>query len=221
MKNVAGYDLTKFMIGQTGVFGRIATLTTRTYKQPEASLLATFARSYATLNRLLPSDCRPQWAVLTADALLCGYVGDAQSIDFYERSLREHRATDIARRSLDEDVAHRAMLWQASGDITFRASVPPSRVLDFAQSAALSNWAADAAFGIVIGSCRERDAKTVREHAANVDGTVVYRRPDGSIFNVVTNAIEQRLLERLKGASTRTTRSRHFRNKPRPTKNFS
>lgn len=200
VKNVAGYDLTKFMIGQTGIFGRVATLTTRTYKRPEAALLATFARSYATLTRLLPSDCRPQWAMLTNDALLCGYVGDAQSIDFYERSMREYRPTDVSRRSLDDDVAHRASLWRASGEITYRASVPPGRVIEFAESAALSSWVADAAFGIVIGSCRERDTKTIREHAANFDGTVVYRRPDGSLFNVVTNPIEQRLLERLKGA---------------------
>ena len=200
VKNVAGYDLTKFMIGQTGVFGRIATLTTRTYKRPEATLLATFARSHTTLGRLLPSDCRPQWAILTADALLCGYVGDARSIDFYEHSLREHRPTVVSRRSLDDDVAHRASLWRASGEISYRASVPPSRVLDFAQSASLSNWAADAAFGIVVGSCRERDTKIIREHAADVGGTVVYRRADGSLFNVVTNPIEQRLIERLKGA---------------------
>ena len=32
VKNVAGYDLTKFAVGQRGVFGRIVTLTTRTYR---------------------------------------------------------------------------------------------------------------------------------------------------------------------------------------------
>src|SRR5687767_4207407 len=31
MKNVAGYDLTKFMVGQRGVFGKLVTITTRTY----------------------------------------------------------------------------------------------------------------------------------------------------------------------------------------------
>src|SRR3954470_16030681 len=37
VKNVAGYDLTKFMVGQFGVFGRVVTITTRTYKRPAAA----------------------------------------------------------------------------------------------------------------------------------------------------------------------------------------
>src|SRR5688572_30963415 len=43
VKNVAGYDLTKVMVGQPGVFGRVVTITVRTYRKPEAALLATFA----------------------------------------------------------------------------------------------------------------------------------------------------------------------------------
>src|SRR5436190_907282 len=38
VKNVAGYDLTKFMIGQGGVFGRIVTITTRTHRLPAAAI---------------------------------------------------------------------------------------------------------------------------------------------------------------------------------------
>ena len=39
VKNVAGYDLTKFMVGQYGMFGKILTLTTRAYKAPELRFL--------------------------------------------------------------------------------------------------------------------------------------------------------------------------------------
>src|SRR3954452_18449445 len=42
VKNVAGYDLTKLMVGQHGVFGKLVTLTTRTYRRPEAALLGRF-----------------------------------------------------------------------------------------------------------------------------------------------------------------------------------
>src|SRR5437016_3507947 len=42
VKNVAGYDLTKFMVGQYGIFGKLVTLTTRTYKAPEHALVAMF-----------------------------------------------------------------------------------------------------------------------------------------------------------------------------------
>src|SRR5205814_5332546 len=65
VKNVAGYDLTKFMVGQNGVFGRIVTITTRTHLRPTGALLARFAPDVWQINRLLPTPCRPQWAALT------------------------------------------------------------------------------------------------------------------------------------------------------------
>ena len=37
MKNVAGYDLTKFMVGQGGVFGQVETIVTRTYRRPSGA----------------------------------------------------------------------------------------------------------------------------------------------------------------------------------------
>src|SRR3982751_4161223 len=49
VKNVAGYDLTKFVVGQRGVFGRLVTFTARTYRLPAAGLLVEHAPSYATL----------------------------------------------------------------------------------------------------------------------------------------------------------------------------
>ena len=39
VKNVAGYDLTKFMVGSHGVFGRLVTITTRTYRRPDRALV--------------------------------------------------------------------------------------------------------------------------------------------------------------------------------------
>src|SRR5687767_15175859 len=58
LKNVAGYDLTKFMIGQRGVFGRVITVTTRTYRGPEAAAVARFEPDGRVVGRLLISPCR-------------------------------------------------------------------------------------------------------------------------------------------------------------------
>src|SRR5688572_23305182 len=92
VKNVAGYDLTKFMVGQRGVFGRLVTVTTRLYQRPAGAILAMFAPNPRMIGRLLPSTARPQWAVLTADALLCGYVSDERTLAFYENTLAvEHK----------------------------------------------------------------------------------------------------------------------------------
>src|SRR5688500_3540439 len=55
VKNVAGYDLTKFMVGQRGVFGKLVTITTRLYKRPAGAILATFEPNPRLIGRLLPT----------------------------------------------------------------------------------------------------------------------------------------------------------------------
>jgi hypothetical protein len=59
-----------------------------------------------------------------------------------------HRAKpqDVSFRQLDEDIASRRSLWQPDRPGTFRASVPPVRVLDFVRAAKLADWSADPAF---------------------------------------------------------------------------
>src|SRR5947207_12535008 len=51
VKNVAGYDLTKFMVGQGGVFGKLVTVTTRTYKRPTGAVIARFDPDPRLVNR--------------------------------------------------------------------------------------------------------------------------------------------------------------------------
>src|SRR3954468_5630056 len=84
VKNVAGYDLTKFIVGSHGIFGRLVTITTRTYRRPRGALIATFDPDVARLSALLTTTSRPQWAMLTPDALTLGYLGDEATIDFYD-----------------------------------------------------------------------------------------------------------------------------------------
>src|SRR5438128_4583265 len=72
VKNVAGYDLTKFMVGSYGIFGKVVTITTRTYKRPTDAILATFEPDVGKLNLLLTTTCRPQWALVNGYSLLCG-----------------------------------------------------------------------------------------------------------------------------------------------------
>jgi glycolate oxidase FAD binding subunit len=177
VKNVAGYDLTKFMVGQRGVFGRIVTLTTRAYRRPVGAVLARFKPDITTLPRLLPTDLRPQWAALTAQALFLGYVGDETTLDYYAKHLPATGPAETTRRLLVEDMNHRAELWVAptAGANPFRASVPPSRLLDFVRGAKPAQWCADAAFGIVVGSAAPADGSTrLRNAAATVGGSIIF-----------------------------------------------
>ena len=199
VKNVAGYDLTKFMVGQGGVFGRIVTITTRTHLRPAAALLARFAPDVWQINRLLPTPCRPQWAAITANATWCGYLGDERTIAYYREAIGEHRPVEVVGRSLEEDVAHRAKLWGAAGsDGSYRASVPPLKVLEFAREADLSDWAADAAFGIVVGITQTARHEAVRAAARSAGGSVYF--VEGGRTHAELDQASQALLQRLKAA---------------------
>jgi hypothetical protein len=181
MKNVAGYDLTKFMIGQYGVFGEPITITARTFRRPDDALLARFSPQIQTLNRLLPTNQRPQWSILTADSLFCGYLGDQRTLDYWRSSLREASLQppplEIIDRSLQQDIDHRADLFSGPAADGFRASVPPNRITEFVERCRPTNWAADAVFGIVVGSAEASEA----DQAARACGGVVCgSAPNGS-----------------------------------------
>jgi FAD/FMN-containing dehydrogenase len=204
VKNVAGYDLTKFMVGGQGVFGRLVTITTRTYRRPDRALVARFRPDITLVRRLLPTALRPQWTVLTSDALWCGYLGDEATLAFYRAALRSAEPEEVRDRTLEEDVEHRRALWSATVDSAFRASVPPARVRDFVNTARITDWAADAAFGIVIGGCASsNDPDRIRSAAAAVGGSLAARsgRTEGPLsFDVSTTPPERRIIERLKQA---------------------
>ena len=182
VKNVAGYDLTKFMVGQCGVFGKIVTITTRTYRTPEGAIHCRFDPSSAAalVRELMPTSLRPQWMILTADALLAGYLGDTQTLDFYESTLGPSLARgDIVRRTLAEDITLRAQVFQRPPEsaCTFSASVPPSRIAEFIERCRPVKWAADPAFGIVLGHEGEDSASSrAREVAQELGGTAAYVR---------------------------------------------
>jgi hypothetical protein len=127
VKNVAGYDLTKFMVGQHGVFGRLVAITTRSYKRPDAAMVATFEPEVRTLNKLLVTSCRPQWATVDREALRCGFLGDERTVTFYESTLPKHGPKSVARQSVEDDSALRVRLWRPLRETnSFRASVPLS-----------------------------------------------------------------------------------------------
>jgi FAD/FMN-containing dehydrogenase len=209
VKNVAGYDLTKFMIGQRGTFGRVITITTRTYLRPAGAVLARFPlagsirNSIRKFEQLIVTTCRPQWAMLNSEALLCGYLSDERTLNYIEKTLPEHQAADIRRLSVDEDIqlrlAARAEAWPASAELHARVSVPPNHIGDFVEKTQPTAWHADPAFGIIWASYRG-DSKPIEDAAQLVGGSAVLTRMDGTLVNMTFDPVEKRLLERLKYA---------------------
>ncbi|HEY1628796.1 MAG TPA: FAD-binding oxidoreductase [Tepidisphaeraceae bacterium] len=174
MKNVAGYDIVKFMVGSRGRFGKIATITTRTYKRPAAALLV--SRGLEVVGRKLENpthDARPtthdlQWMMLADGVLWCGYLGDERSIEFHQGNHSNGK-----RQSLQEDIDFRAARWLGAGR-NFRASVPPTKILQFVRQSQINDWSADAAFGIVVGSCESSEKDFLRKAADGVGGSVFF-----------------------------------------------
>jgi FAD/FMN-containing dehydrogenase len=175
VKNVAGYDLTKFMVGQRGIFGTIVTVTTRTYKRPAAALAARFEASDQFLGKILATNLRPRWAILTAADLCCGWLDSTGAIEFFVDRLAEYRPMEIFRQTLDEERGLRNRLW-VDGSEGFRASVPPTRILEFASRGELREWSADAAFGVVRGNFAGGREEAISLAAAGVGGSVYFSK---------------------------------------------
>jgi hypothetical protein len=213
VKNVAGYDLTKFMVGAWGVFGKLTTITTRTYRRPTAALLATTPVDASAVLELMATPCRPHWALTVEQHLLLGYLGDEQAIRFYESALRRYEPVPLLwlkmkRQAVGEDISLRHSHWAAHlpprarsepTKLLVRASLPPATLhaLDYDM---LESWAADPAFGIVVGACKsdwEPDfVSVVRENG----GTLILYGSDGRPTNLRADPVALTVLKRLKSA---------------------
>ncbi len=197
VKNVAGYDLTKFMVGQQGIFGRLVTVTTRTYKRPDAGLIAKFRPELKLVNRVMASDLRPQWMALTAEALWFGYLADERTIAYWLNQLRELEPASVEQRTIDQDIEHRRGLWRSEGERTFRVDVAPTKISEFVAAAKPVSWVADAAFGVIIGGCAAGDFAHITDVANRLTGTATIFAGEEMEFEPA-NAGQRQLLERLK-----------------------
>lgn len=201
VKNVAGYDLTKFMVGQRGIFGRLVTITTRTYRRPAAALLARFRPDPSLVSSWISTSLRPQWVILTRDALLCGYLGDQPTLEFYRSALSKARPVELIDVALDQEIEHRQDLWRADGPVAFRVSVPPANLTQMVDGLLANRWSADAAFGIVLGSCEHASLDQIREAASRCGGTAIFfDGPHGAPLELSTTPAERQIIERLKRA---------------------
>ena len=202
VKNVAGYDLTKFLVGSAGIFGRIKALTVRTWRRPAGVIRAIHAPDVRILNRLMPGPLKPQWAMLSRNEMQLGYLGDEPTLQYYRDHVKQSEPREIIEQSFVHDVAHRAAVWSASGETIFRASIPPVRLNELPASLPDIEWIADAAFGIVIGSA-PADRSVISGTFAKLSGTVSFWKGNETpapLLDVSTNPIERQIIERLKVA---------------------
>jgi glycolate oxidase FAD binding subunit len=205
VKNVAGYDLTKFMVGQHGMFGTILTLTTRTYRRPDGALLVRHRGEGGVVPRLLDTALRPQWAMWGArEGIRLGYLGDETTLAWYEAKVGESGPVHVQRRSVEEDMADRAERWAVGrtdddGTEPWRAAVPPARLGILWEGLGFVAAWADAAFGSVVGRLRgDAERQMVESAVKAAGGTVRFGEGDAATFS--TTDAERQIIERLKAA---------------------
>ena len=188
VKNVAGYDLTKVMVGQGGELGVIQNITVRTYQLPAGSLLLQMPVSQAAVNEFISGAIRAQWLLQVDQTLNAGFLGDSLALDYYEREAGGFVGVQRQRLSLQQDSLLRANLFQWPGrpdrSGAFRVSVPPMQIAEFMKSTE-PGWAADPAFGIVVGY--STDLERIRAAARAVDGKLIESTPDPKQLNLLRN----------------------------------
>jgi FAD/FMN-containing dehydrogenase len=171
VKNVAGYDLTKFLVGSFGCFGLPVTLSTRTYRAPAGALVVELPPSRVKPNELLVSPLKPQYAMRTPGTAWLGYLGDGATLDYYRATLPSFGGT-LHERTVEQDVRWRASLWRfATAAGAFRIAVPPARLDELLLTLPHDDWCADLAFGVVVG--RSHDPDALGDAAGRFGGTCV------------------------------------------------
>ncbi|MCX5659353.1 MAG: FAD-binding oxidoreductase [Planctomycetota bacterium] len=161
VKNVAGYDVTRFLVGGLGQFGAICEATIRTYAVPEQTMVVDLdvadpAGIDAKLSPLLLSDATPAWMILTRRkgewALQIGYFGRltgcVAQLHALEVQVSGTDTLNIAATStsstLERDLGDlaRQRAWRRSAGALVKIVVPPAST--GATAKALAAWADEA-----------------------------------------------------------------------------
>lgn len=179
VKNVAGYDLCKLLVGSRGTLAIITQVTLKLRPVLETSALVrltfdSLSQIDAVLNRLLMSATRPIVLDVLSGAgqsasqpvLVVGYEGAAREVAWQVETLLKECRPFESRAAESVVGADADRLWSTLRDFsiettsvaTFKASVPPSRnceLLRLANEAGIATQA-HAGNGIVIGHLPSR-----------------------------------------------------------------
>ena len=170
VKNVAGYDLCKLLVGSRGTLAIISQVTLKLRPMAETSALVTLtfdslSQVDAVLNRLLTSATRPMvldvLQTVGRRQLVVGFEGAKREVDWQIETLLaecrpfETRATESFVGDAAEGLGNtlRDFSINSKSSVTFKASLPPSRtceLLRLATEAGIDSQA-HAGNGIVIG----------------------------------------------------------------------
>lgn len=152
MKNVAGYDVTKFLVGARGEFGKLVSVVCRGYRRPVGAV-AVRMKGEVDLARVMPV---PQWCVRTRSGVWMGWVGEERLVEVVVGKFGEMEGVQLIRHEPGDDAAMRGRLWRVPPPTTggegveCRISVPPGRMGGFVLEAGLVEWVGDPWHGVLL-----------------------------------------------------------------------
>lgn len=138
VKNVAGYDLSRFMVGSLGQFGIVHEATLRTYAIPQQVTVATITIEDPPalgerMTSWMLSDAWPTWLSLTREdhqwRLRAGYYGRPAAHDVQTAALRDlFQGVQTSVCTLTEDLSARQnqRAWRRTADHLLKVVVLPA-----------------------------------------------------------------------------------------------
>lgn len=144
VKNVAGYDVTRFLVGSLGELGIIAEVTMRTFALPTTALLVQLSLQPTQMDLLLPqwglTDAAPSWisAIRKKSGqfrIILSYLGSDTSCQIQFETLQrlikqepEVRMDHSKKLNFSDDCDQRASLqnWRRTAAAVVKIIVPPA-----------------------------------------------------------------------------------------------
>ncbi len=191
VKNVAGYDLCKLLIGSHGTLGMITQVTLRVFPVPAAMAGVRFTfDSLSSINDVLEkattSKTRPIVIDIASDSqahsLIFAYDGGDSEIAWQQQQISNEILAEPTLLSQTELRSHldRSLSLSNAGPNRFRGGLPPSAVCRFLQQADSRNVIAHAGNGIVIGETNSLHA--ICSMAQGLVGWCRSNEPDAQPF---------------------------------------
>ena len=140
VKNVAGYDLHKLFVGSHGSLGGILQATFKVRPLPEKEVF--LSASWDVLDKVLESELTPVLLDLTSSALIIGFAGTREEVDWQVNVARSLGITE------DGDLDYEREFWLRE-PAPSKLSVLPSRLMETIKELGADSFVARAGNGVI------------------------------------------------------------------------